>query len=65
MRRPRRRPARPPLDPARKACADIVAVIDAVETRCLLSDQDVTPTLQEMTEQEMGRIYRAAKRGLR
>lgn len=41
--------------------ADIICnVVDMVEQRCLAADGPVTPTLQEITEGEMRRIWKAA-----
>lgn len=50
------------LDAAEKQLAGIVDIILAVENRCLAADGPVTPTLQEMTAQELQAIYRLAKR---
>lgn len=35
-------------------------IIDAVEGRCSAVDGDVTPTLREMTRDELRRIYKLA-----
>lgn len=35
-------------------------IIDSVETRCLAADGPVTPTLKEMGEDELRKIYRLA-----
>lgn len=46
--------------------ADIAAIIESVDMRAAATDGPVTPTLQEMTQEEIGRIYAiAAKRGRR
>ena len=39
----------------------IVEIIDAVENRCLASDGPVSDTREEMTDEEMRKIYRLAK----
>lgn len=38
----------------------IAEIIEAVENRCMAVDGPVTPTLQEMTEEELRRIYALA-----
>lgn len=40
----------------------IAEIIEGVESRCMAVDGPVTPTLQEMTEEELRRIYRLAKK---
>lgn len=37
--------------------AEIARIIEAVDNRCAAADGDVTPTLQEMTQAEISRIY--------
>lgn len=39
---------------------EIARVIERVDDRCLAADGPVTPTLQEMTQAEIGRIYKLA-----
>lgn len=48
---------------AAEQCAAIVAMIEAVEDRCMAVDGPVTPTHQEITDEELRRIYVAAKKG--
>jgi len=57
-------PNRPKRGPQAE-CALIVSLIDAVENRCMAVDGPVTPTHQEITDEELRKIYRAAKRGAR
>src|SRR3972149_5958212 len=38
----------------------IAEVIETVDNRCLAADGDVTPTLQEMTQEEISKIYALA-----
>jgi hypothetical protein len=40
----------------------IAQIIEDVDNRCLAADGPVTPTLQEMTQDELSRIYALAKR---
>jgi len=47
-------------EPEKKALAAIARIIRSVEDRCLAADGPVTPTLAEMTEEELGTIYRLA-----
>jgi len=35
----------------------IAEIIEAVDNRCMAVDGPVTPTLQEMTQREMSKIY--------
>lgn len=53
---------RPPRSAAGQ-CAAIVSIIEAVENRCMEVDGPVTPTHQEITDEELRRIYLAAKKG--
>ena len=39
----------------------IAGIIEAVDNRCAAADGPVTPTLQEMTQAEISRIYELAK----
>jgi glutamate dehydrogenase/leucine dehydrogenase len=39
----------------------ILEIVDQVEARCMAADDDVTPTLKEITESEMRRLWLAAK----
>lgn len=39
---------------------EIAAIIYAVDERCLAADGPVTKTLNEMTQQEISRIYKLA-----
>ena len=39
----------------------ILDVVDSVELRCMAADGPVTPTLQEITEAELRRLWRAAR----
>ncbi len=48
---------------SRQACAEIVDIIENVERRCEIADGPVTPTLQEMSQSEISRIYKLAQRG--
>lgn len=38
----------------------IAQIIEAVDTRCMAADGPVTPTLQEMTQDDISRIYALA-----
>ena len=49
--------------PAKRACAEICAIIEEVDNRCLVADGPVLPTRREITDAEMKRIYRLAMRG--
>jgi hypothetical protein len=40
----------------------IAQIIQEVDNRCLAADGPVTPTLQEMTQDELSRIYALALR---
>ena len=40
----------------------IVQIIVDIDTRCMAADGPVTPTLREMTEDELRRIYALANR---
>lgn len=51
------------LEPA-TSCRQILEIIERVENRCMAVDGPVTPTTQEITEQELRAIYVAARRGL-
>lgn len=44
----------------RMRLAEIAAIIERVDTRCQECDGPVTPTLQEMTQDEISRIYHLA-----
>jgi hypothetical protein len=50
---------------ARRACAAIVGIIEGVEIRCAAAEGPVTPTLEEMTRDELRAVYRLAARGAR
>ena len=39
----------------------IAEIIEGVDNRCMAVDGPVTPTLQEMTQKEISKIYRLAK----
>ena len=39
----------------------IAEIIEAVDDRCLAADGPVTPTLNEMRQEEISEIYRLAK----
>ncbi len=39
----------------------ILDVVESVEARCMAADGPVTPTLREMTEAELRRLWKAAK----
>lgn len=41
-----------------KAIDQFNAVIDAIESRCMAADGPVTPTLQEMREDELASIWK-------
>ena len=41
--------------------AEIAQIIEDVDNRCLGAEDDVPPTLSEMTQKEMSRIYKLAK----
>jgi len=45
------------------ACKKVLDVIERVENRCMACDGPVTPTTQEITEDELRTIYLAAKEG--
>ena len=66
---PRTKPSTPlsvDFEPtAARLCKEIVSIIEAVDQRCMAADGPVTPTLREMTQEEMSRIYRLAKQGSR
>jgi hypothetical protein len=49
--------------PARAACTEVLSIIERVENRCMAADGPVTPTTQEITEDELRAIYRAVKAG--
>lgn len=40
--------------------AEIALIIEGVDIRCMAADGPVTPTLQEMTQVEISRIYELA-----
>jgi len=40
---------------------EICTIIESVDNRCMDVDGPVTPTLQEMTQEEISRIYELAK----
>ena len=40
---------------------EIARIIEAVDDRAMACDGPVTPTLQEMTQEEISRIYALAK----
>lgn len=49
--------------PTMRAALDrIAAIIEAVDNRCMACDGPVTPTLQEMTQEEISEIYALASR---
>ncbi len=48
---------------AQQACHRIVNIIECVESRCMAADGPVTPTTKEITEDELRRIWLAAKEG--
>lgn len=41
--------------------ARIAQIIENVDLRCMAADGPVTPTLQEMTQDEISRIYALAR----
>lgn len=41
--------------------AEIAQIIERVDQRCMAADGPVTPTLREMTQAEISRIYALAK----
>lgn len=47
-------------DDARDALARIAQIIEQVYHRCQAADGPVTPTMQEMTQDELSRIYALA-----
>lgn len=47
--------------PDPRALAEIAVIIEAVDRRCMAADGPVTPTLREMTQDELSRIYALAK----
>lgn len=49
------------LSAALQRLANIAAVIDGIENRCMAADGPVTNTRVEMTDRELIRIYRLAK----
>jgi len=38
----------------------IAEIVENVDARCMHADGDVTPTLEEMTQEEISEIYRLA-----
>lgn len=48
---------------SRAECWRILDVIERVENRCMAVDGPVTPTNQEITNDELILIYKAAKQG--
>jgi hypothetical protein len=46
--------------PAAARLGEIARIIEAVDNRCMASDGPVTPTLSEMTQDEISRIYALA-----
>ncbi len=48
---------------AQQACRRIVNIIECVENRCMAADGPVTPTTKEITEDDLRRIWLAAKEG--
>lgn len=50
-------------DAAQEALTRIAAIIEHVDTRCMAADGPVTPTLAEMTVQELDHIRGLAHRG--
>lgn len=48
----------------RDAPSMLAPIIEAVDQRAAASDGPVTPTLQEMTQDEISEIYRLAKAGM-
>jgi len=51
------------LRTARRSCTEIAQIIEDVDHRCMAADGPVTPTLEEMTQAEMSRIYKLACAG--
>lgn len=45
------------------ALKEIAQIIEGVDNRCAAADGPVTPTLREMTQKELSRIYKLAKEG--
>ncbi len=41
--------------------AEIAEIIEAVDQRCMAADGPVTPTLREMQQREISRIYELAR----
>ena len=39
----------------------IANIIEGVDERCMAADGPVTPTLEEMTQEELSKIYKLAK----
>lgn len=50
----------PEFEGMKERLSQIVDIIEAVDNRCSAADGDVTPTLEEMTQEEMSRIYALA-----
>lgn len=46
----------------RKAASEICDILEIVDNRCMAADGPVTPTLQEITAEELRRLYKAANR---
>ena len=44
------------------ASRDFNEIIDAIENRCMAADGPVTPTLQEMTESELCRLWKSVQK---
>lgn len=51
-------PATAEVERLREATGKFTAIIDAVEARCMAADGPVTPTLQEMREDELASLWR-------
>lgn len=54
------KPPRPLPPSPTERLAEIAAIIEAVDHRCMAADGPVTPTLREMTQKEISRIYKLA-----
>jgi hypothetical protein len=46
---------------AKSALDEIATIIECVDNRCMAADGPVTPTLEEMTQEEISRIYFLSK----
>lgn len=50
-----------PLAKLTTAAGVVLGIVETIENRCMAADGSVTPTLREMTEEELRRLWRACK----